>query len=213
MGNWANRWLSYTGRLQLIGVVLFSIVNFWCRQLILPCRLIKKVEQLCARFPWKGRDVPAKGARFSWENIYFPKAEGGLGVRGLKVKCRPSFRWGLRKILKLKSVAVSLMGRVCDWRPRFFWDEIRGRNEKVTLHRLVWFSMNVPKHAFICWLAILVRLPTAHRLARMGMSVDDTCKLCGIRESRDHIFLECVFSKEVWEGVLRLCCIDRAVGG
>ena len=39
------------------------------------------------------------------------------------------------------------------------WSVIRPRKERVAWFKLVWSSMNLPKHAFISWLAILNRLP------------------------------------------------------
>ncbi|XP_039029118.1 uncharacterized protein LOC120163190 [Hibiscus syriacus] len=62
---WVNRHLSFAGRLQLIRAILFSIANYWCRQVMLPRVVIKKIKQLCSRFFWKGADVSAKGARVS----------------------------------------------------------------------------------------------------------------------------------------------------
>ncbi|XP_039045257.1 uncharacterized protein LOC120184986 [Hibiscus syriacus] len=53
-------------------------------QLILPQSIIKKIEQLCSRFFWKGSDIPVSGARVSWGNICKPKSEGGLGLKDLK---------------------------------------------------------------------------------------------------------------------------------
>lgn len=46
--------------------------------------MIKKIEQICAGFLWKGNFQSAKGAKVSWCSICFPKAEGGLGLRDLK---------------------------------------------------------------------------------------------------------------------------------
>ncbi|KAE8717654.1 hypothetical protein F3Y22_tig00110044pilonHSYRG00347 [Hibiscus syriacus] len=58
--------------------------------------------------------------------------------------------------------------------------EIMGSIDKVEWKRLVWFSMNIPKHFVIAWMEALDRLPTTYR--------------------------------EIWEFVLRLCGIYRAVG-
>ncbi|XP_039014195.1 uncharacterized protein LOC120144117 [Hibiscus syriacus] len=38
-----------------------------------------RVDKLCARFFWKGDDVPSKGARVKWECICVPKSEGDYG--------------------------------------------------------------------------------------------------------------------------------------
>ncbi|XP_039020908.1 uncharacterized protein LOC120152868 [Hibiscus syriacus] len=55
-----------------------------CRQLFLPSSVLKKIEQLCSRFFWKGSDKTATGARVSWKNICFLKYEGGLGIKDMK---------------------------------------------------------------------------------------------------------------------------------
>ncbi|XP_039053280.1 uncharacterized protein LOC120195276 [Hibiscus syriacus] len=62
---WENKHLSFAGMLQLVHDVLFSLTNYWCRQVMLPRGVIKKVEQLCSRYFWKGADLPANRARVS----------------------------------------------------------------------------------------------------------------------------------------------------
>ena len=80
---WTSKLLSYAGRLQLIQSVLFSIQNYWCRQFILFKGMIKVINQKCSRFFWKGNDTPLRGARVSWMDICYPKAEGGLGLKDM----------------------------------------------------------------------------------------------------------------------------------
>ncbi|XP_039021839.1 uncharacterized protein LOC120154051 [Hibiscus syriacus] len=45
----------------------------------------------------------------------------------------------------------------------------------------------------------------------MGLAIEtDKCLLCGEEaETRDHIFFDCQFAKELWESILELCCISR----
>ncbi|XP_039037483.1 uncharacterized protein LOC120174810 [Hibiscus syriacus] len=81
---WSRLKLSYSGRLVLIKTVLFSMANYWCRQLILPQSVINKIEQICSRYFWKGSDIPAVGARVSWDRICKPKSKGGLGLKDIK---------------------------------------------------------------------------------------------------------------------------------
>ncbi|KAE8674971.1 hypothetical protein F3Y22_tig00111708pilonHSYRG00398 [Hibiscus syriacus] len=81
---WSSKNMSYAGRVELIKTVLYSVANYWCRQLILPPSIIKKIEQLCSRFFWKGSDSKATGARVSWRKICNPKSKGGLGLKDIK---------------------------------------------------------------------------------------------------------------------------------
>ncbi|KAE8676000.1 hypothetical protein F3Y22_tig00111640pilonHSYRG00245 [Hibiscus syriacus] len=78
LGKIRQRLQHWSGRLELIRSVLFSVCNFWCRQLILPASILKSVDQLCSRFFWKGADTSTAGARVSWESICLLKYEGGL---------------------------------------------------------------------------------------------------------------------------------------
>lgn len=69
----------------------------------------------------------------------------------------------------------------------------------VTWSKSVWFKGNIPKHAFISWVAAWNRLYTRDRLRRWGLTVPATCVLCNTQpESRDHLFFECSFSSSIW---------------
>ena len=92
------------------------------------------------------------------------------------------------------------------------WRVIRPHKEKMDWHKLVWFSLNVPKHSLISWMAILNRLPTKDRMSEWGMQLDRGCVLChNAEESRNHIFFGCSFSKGICKEVLSLCHLDRGV--
>ncbi|XP_039035162.1 uncharacterized protein LOC120171541 [Hibiscus syriacus] len=59
-------------------------------------------------------------------------------------------------------------------------------------------------------MVILDRLPTKDRLARFGLVVDNVCGLCGTgMESRDHLFADCSYAKDVWSSVLTACDISH----
>jgi hypothetical protein len=51
---------------------------------ILPKKVIRLIEQKMNRFLWSGKDTNAK-AKVAWDKVYFPKSEGGLGLRKLYV--------------------------------------------------------------------------------------------------------------------------------
>ena len=81
--HWATKFPSYAGRLQLIQSVLFNVQNYWCRQFILPKSVLRKINQICISFFWKGKDKSEGRARVSWNTVCLPKAEGGLGVKDM----------------------------------------------------------------------------------------------------------------------------------
>ncbi|KAK4730249.1 hypothetical protein R3W88_023237 [Solanum pinnatisectum] len=61
--------------------------------------------------------------------------------------------------------------------------------------------MNVPKHSFICWLAMHRRLLML--IVWMGVCQETKCLLCGCKpENIDHLFFKCEYSKKCLEGVL-----------
>ena len=78
---WIAKYLTYAGRLQLIKSMLYSIQSYWCRHFILPKGVIKRVNQLCSSFLWKGNEKPLQGTRVSWQDICHPEREGGLGLK------------------------------------------------------------------------------------------------------------------------------------
>ncbi|XVF78980.1 hypothetical protein PTKIN_Ptkin14bG0182000 [Pterospermum kingtungense] len=62
----------------------------------------------------------------------------------------------------------------------------------------------------ISWMVIQNRMPTFDRLASWGLMVDETCSCCANgRETKDHIFIECAFAKQVWMEIHKLCGIIR----
>ncbi|KAG8472424.1 hypothetical protein CXB51_034227 [Gossypium anomalum] len=69
------------------------------------------------------------------------------------------------------------------------WEDIRDKGSKVCWHRLFWFSLHIPKHSIVAWMADLNWLPTRDCLSSLGLNVDGRCLLCSrIAETRNHIF-------------------------
>ncbi|XP_039017978.1 uncharacterized protein LOC120149160 [Hibiscus syriacus] len=126
---------------------------------------------------------------------------------------KPHFSWILRKLIKLREEASALFLASVNWaqvKGGWIWDRIRERKDKVIWHRLIWFPAHVPKYSLITWMAILDRLSTKDRLARFGVMTDLGCRLCGAGlESRNHLFLECSYSKAVWDSILHACRLQQ----
>lgn len=105
ISTWTARHLTFAGRLQLIGSVLYSIINFWMSAYRLPNSCIHEINSICAAFLWSGPVLSPHKAKVSWADVCKPKEEGGLGLRNLleanTVSC-------LKLIWRLMAVRSSL---------------------------------------------------------------------------------------------------------
>lgn len=84
MRSWTGRFLSHTGRLQLINSVITSMTNFWLQAFSLPSSCMKEIESLCSTFLWSGLELQSSKAKVCWKDLCLPKNEEGLGIRPLK---------------------------------------------------------------------------------------------------------------------------------
>ncbi|XP_050232088.1 uncharacterized protein LOC126680874 [Mercurialis annua] len=92
------------------------------------------------------------------------------------------------------------------------WRALSSSRDNVPWFKLIWFNGNVPRHAFIVWLALKRRLLTRDRLVHWRICSTASCVFCqNADESIDHLFFECIFSKTVWERVLLACGISRVI--
>ncbi|XP_039025209.1 uncharacterized protein LOC120158444 [Hibiscus syriacus] len=114
----------------------------------------------------------------------------------------------------MRSGTRRVFGSSSNWdqiNARWIWDNIRNRCEKVCWHRLVWFPGHIPKFSLISWMEILDRLPTKDRLSRFGVVTDRGCGMCSSGlESRDHLFSDCAYTKEIWTAILLSCGLSQA---
>ncbi|CAA7058257.1 unnamed protein product [Microthlaspi erraticum] len=82
------------------------------------------------------------------------------------------------------------------------WYSLHPAGPAVAWAEAVWFSQNIPKHAFIHWVVARNRLPTRDRLRSWGLLFPDSCLLCGTNiETHEHLFFECPYASEVWSTV------------
>ncbi|XVF78836.1 hypothetical protein PTKIN_Ptkin14bG0169200 [Pterospermum kingtungense] len=115
------------------------------------------------------------------------------------------------RVQLIQAVLFSVKDLV-SWNKACFEHCIWKRKDKVYWSRLIWNPYVVPRHGFVTWLVFLGKLPTKDRLRGWGLQVSKVCKLCGkYQETRDHLFFDCDFSKEVWQLVLDACSISRRV--
>ncbi|GJT12708.1 RNA-directed DNA polymerase, eukaryota, reverse transcriptase zinc-binding domain protein [Tanacetum coccineum] len=77
--------------------------------------------------------------------------------------------------------------------------DIRNDEDQVRWSKLVWFSQNILKHAFILWLAILGRLTTQDKIRSWGSYDLMVCPLCcNEMDSHEHLFFQCEYSSSLW---------------
>lgn len=81
ISSWTARHLTFSGRLQLIGSVIYSITNFWMSAYRLPNQCIQEINSICAAFLWSGPVLSTHKAKIAWSDVCVPKDEGGLGLR------------------------------------------------------------------------------------------------------------------------------------
>ncbi|XP_056697428.1 uncharacterized protein [Spinacia oleracea] len=93
------------------------------------------------------------------------------------------------------------------------YEKIIGVKPLIHWDCMVWNRLNIPKHRFICWLAVQERLQTTAKLARIGISNSATCLLCGqYDEEYSHLFFNCPYSSrcimalKVWLNLSALSC-------
>ena len=82
------------------------------------------------------------------------------------------------------------------------WEAIRRSYPSSSWSKLIWFHGNIPRAAFILWLAIKGKLSTNDR--SHNPQVDPCCLLCNdALESHHHLFFECPMSLQIGHGILQ----------
>ncbi|GJS10956.1 protein LAZ1 [Tanacetum coccineum] len=94
------------------------------------------------------------------------------------------------------------------------WEAIRPRGNQVAWCRIVWFSHNIPRHAFHLWLVMRNGLKTHDRMRQWDVGPNGDlnalrCSLCDSQpDSHSRLFFDCVFSSKVWSYVGILADMD-----
>ncbi|GJZ13757.1 hypothetical protein Tco_0548987 [Tanacetum coccineum] len=83
------------------------------------------------------------------------------------------------------------------------WECIRPRSNEVEWFRVVWFSLQIPRHTIHLWLVIQRKLKTQDMLRQWDVSNSNLHMLCPLcdstPDSHEHLFFECNFSSRVWD--------------
>ncbi|XP_062074820.1 uncharacterized protein LOC133778814 [Humulus lupulus] len=90
---WGSRHISFAGRVTLINSVLISIHSYWAQIMVIPKRVLKKINTICRSFLWRGSAESYTPRYVAWEQLCRSKSEGGLGIRN-------SLLWNMAAIAK-----------------------------------------------------------------------------------------------------------------
>ncbi|XP_039009699.1 uncharacterized protein LOC120138218 [Hibiscus syriacus] len=119
--------------------------------------------------------------------------------------------WSVNRILKLRSIALTILSSSGYLRLNDIWESICIKREKVPWQNLIWFPMHIPKFSLIAWMSLLNRLPTRDRLLKMEISTDGTCDNCSNdQETRNHLFCQCSLAVRLWSFALMLNGLKNA---
>ncbi|GJX74058.1 reverse transcriptase zinc-binding domain-containing protein [Tanacetum coccineum] len=96
-----------------------------------------------------------------------------------------------------KLVWRSKKGKECNFTVRQAYEDLRSHSEDVQWGNLVWFSQNIPKNAFILWMAIQNKLSTQDKIKSWGSLDIMMCPLCKQdMDSHRHLFFKCGYAED-----------------
>ncbi|XP_021724873.1 uncharacterized protein LOC110692182 [Chenopodium quinoa] len=209
---WASRNLSFAGRVVLINAVLISFYSFWAQYVLLPKRVIDRINQ-----PRKAGGLGTRDC-FLWNKAALGKHVWSIACKkdSLWVKWvhnvyiknkswwdyKPSkgSGWGWKRIYKIKDEMkpgfLSKQWTETGYSIKEGYNWLQGNSQEVAWTGWMWNAFNVPKHSFIAWIAIHDRLRLKSRLYKSGICDNDKCLLCDVHpETIQHLFFECNYSK------------------
>ncbi|XP_056698136.1 uncharacterized protein [Spinacia oleracea] len=166
---------------------------------ILPKRLLQEVTKFCRSFLWSGQAYSHQISNISWESSCCDKKQGGLGFRDVitwNIANMGKYVWAIASKqdnvwingFMLCTLKMGIGGITCLQLLLAVYEKIIGPKPLIHWDTMVWDRLNIPKHRFICWLAVQGRLQTTAKLARFGVSNSAACFLCG-QADEDHTHL------------------------
>ncbi|XP_070026137.1 uncharacterized protein [Nicotiana sylvestris] len=148
-----------------------------------PSKVLNAIEAYCRSYLWSGTNIITRKALLAWEKVCTPKSMGGLGLINMRL-------WNKATIIKANWDIEHKVDRLwIRWVHSYYI-----KNQKFD-------QMVIPMHAG--WM-MQGKLLKVDRIAAWGINVDRVCKLCNRHdETRNYLFMECPYSMEIWEGVLK----------
>lgn len=103
---------------------------------------------------------------------------------------------------------VTNSGNKIEFATKWVWKDFCGTGNNVLWKDVVWFSLNIPRHAFVLWMAIQDRLMRQDRIAIWKPNDVMRCVFCKLnQDSHEHLFFKCKYTENVWNEMQKL--IDK----
>ncbi|XP_074290992.1 uncharacterized protein LOC141617727 [Silene latifolia] len=202
---WANKYLSYAGKVQLINSVIFGIETFWCASFLLPKGVMQEIERLCRQFLWNYQAARKMGADI-WTVV--PGNATSI-IRKALLLTRDDFisLVGSVDIAKNLLSGWSLSGSLLLHR---VYSVFKGRHSNLQWAKPLMDQVVLPKHAIITRLVVQNGLPTVDNLIRRRMVIVNRCSLCmADLESIRHLYFVCPYSSSVYQQILLWTGVTR----
>ncbi|XP_019248680.1 PREDICTED: uncharacterized protein LOC109227945 [Nicotiana attenuata] len=179
ISSWTAMKLSYAGRVQLVQTVLFGIQSYWSQLFNLLAKVMKMIEAYCRSYIWSGINTIIKKFLKAWSRMCTLESSGGLGLINLQL-------WNRAAITKLCWDVASKQDRLwIRWIHVFYIKDKRLED------------MAIPEQA--SW---MVRQILSARTVLQQVQYKQQIKKSMLHdEIRDHLFVDCHFTKAVAEGL------------
>ncbi|GJY47212.1 RNA-directed DNA polymerase, eukaryota, reverse transcriptase zinc-binding domain protein [Tanacetum coccineum] len=106
---------------------------------------------------------------------------------------------------KDKAVWEDRNGKESIFSIRQVWKDITFDETRVDWYKIVWFVKNIPRHAFVLWMAVQNKLSTQDRIAAWKTNEKMECVFCKeCLDSMEHLFFQCNYTKHVWKEAQKL---------
>ncbi|XP_019227287.1 PREDICTED: uncharacterized protein LOC109208612 [Nicotiana attenuata] len=199
---WTTKFLSYSGRVQLIKSVLFEIQTYWSQNFLIP----KKNKATISKLLWA---ITAKKDTLwvQWIHSFYIKGKSISTMETPKQAC-----WLVRKIFDARKwygnndlcTELQQLTHTGKFVIKKAYKYLLPQYPRVIWKNLNMIPCSVPKYQFILWLELQKRLSTADKMAKWGIQVPRNCVLCraDAEETHTHLFFDCDYSKQMWSSFL-----------
>ncbi|GKC21918.1 RNA-directed DNA polymerase, eukaryota, reverse transcriptase zinc-binding domain protein, partial [Tanacetum coccineum] len=143
---------SSVSRTQLIALVLSFIQVYWAYVFKLPKVVIDDIEKIFKGFLWNKGELQKGKAKVAWKEVCQPKQNGGLALKPLE-------SWNYAFLSFHVPMINNDVEDILVWRTNNgilkpfstnqAWKDIRTLNGHVQWWKVIWFSQNIPSHAFV----------------------------------------------------------------